>query len=41
MPAVVNGFTVTERPYGSAISYGSDRCARSIMAEHPPNWGQA
>jgi len=27
--------------YGSAISYGSDRCARSIMTEYPPNWGQA
>ena len=25
MPAVVSGFTVTDRPYGSAISYGSDR----------------
>jgi hypothetical protein len=29
--------TVTERPYGNAISYGSDCCARSIMAEHPRN----
>jgi hypothetical protein len=32
MPTVVNGFTVTTSPYGSSISYGSERCARSIMA---------
>jgi hypothetical protein len=25
MPAVVNSFTVTERPYGSTIWYGADR----------------
>jgi hypothetical protein len=37
MPAVVSGFTVTEKPYGSAISYGSVCC----MTEHPPKWGQA
>jgi hypothetical protein len=41
MPAVVSGFTVTERLYGSAISYGSDRCPRSIMIEYPPNCEQA
>jgi hypothetical protein len=28
---VVSGFTVTERPYGSLISYGSEGCARSII----------
>jgi hypothetical protein len=31
MPAVVSGFTVTVRPYGREISYGPDRCARSII----------